>query len=81
MFRWAMTVTLSITNPMFRYKGVHMCTWHQDTLGRSSMIEFVVVSSDLRPYVLDTRVKRGSELSTVMDSNRQPPNPLVDTSS
>ena len=30
----------------------------------SSMIDFVVVSSDLRPYVLDTRVKRGTELST-----------------
>ncbi|KAI3368807.1 hypothetical protein L3Q82_025417 [Scortum barcoo] len=28
------------------------------------MINFVVVSSDLRPYVLDTRVKRGAELST-----------------
>ncbi|KAI3353028.1 hypothetical protein L3Q82_019600 [Scortum barcoo] len=32
--------------------------------GRSMMIDFVVVSSDLRPYVLDTRVKRGAELST-----------------
>ncbi|TWW69209.1 hypothetical protein D4764_18G0000150 [Takifugu flavidus] len=41
-----------------------MCTWHQDTLGRRSMIDFVVVSSDLRPHVLDTRVKRGAELST-----------------
>ena len=40
---------LSITNTMFRHKGVHMCTWHQDTQGRSSMIDFVVVSSDLRP--------------------------------
>ncbi|KAK0151552.1 hypothetical protein N1851_007152 [Merluccius polli] len=49
---------------MFKHKGVHMCTWHQDTLGRSSMIDFVVVSSDLRPHVLDTRVKRGAELST-----------------
>ncbi len=28
------------------------------------MIDFVVVSSDLRPYVLDTRVRRGAELST-----------------
>ncbi|KAI3363166.1 hypothetical protein L3Q82_011819 [Scortum barcoo] len=46
------------------HKGVHQCTWHQDTLGRRSMIDFVVVSSDLRPYVLDTRVKRGAELST-----------------
>uniref|UniRef100_A0A8C6KS93 Endonuclease/exonuclease/phosphatase domain-containing protein n=1 Tax=Nothobranchius furzeri TaxID=105023 RepID=A0A8C6KS93_NOTFU len=55
---------LSIMNTMFRHKGVHMCSWHQDTLGRSSMIDFVVVSSDLRPHVLDTRVKRGAELST-----------------
>ncbi|XP_049595828.1 leucine-rich repeat-containing protein 57 isoform X1 [Syngnathus scovelli] len=51
-------------NTMFKHKGVHVCTWHQDTLGRSSMIDFVVVSSDLRPHVLDTRVKRGAELST-----------------
>ena len=28
------------------------------------MSDFVIVSSDLRPYVLDTRVKRGAELST-----------------
>ncbi|KAI3370748.1 hypothetical protein L3Q82_007292 [Scortum barcoo] len=31
----------------------------QDTLGRRSMIDFVVVSSDLRPYVLDTFGFRG----------------------
>ncbi|TWW56094.1 hypothetical protein D4764_08G0000810 [Takifugu flavidus] len=55
---------LSITNTLFRHKGVHMCTWHQDALGHRSMIDFVVVSSDLRPHVLDTRVKRGAELST-----------------
>ncbi|KAK3554501.1 hypothetical protein QTP70_024406, partial [Hemibagrus guttatus] len=34
------------------------------TLGWRSMIGLVVVSSDLRPHVLDTRVKRGAELST-----------------
>ncbi|KAJ7995722.1 hypothetical protein DPEC_G00247540 [Dallia pectoralis] len=28
------------------------------------MIDFVIVSADLRPHVLDTRVKRGAELST-----------------
>ncbi|TWW53877.1 R2DM Retrovirus-related Pol polyprotein from type II retrotransposable element [Takifugu flavidus] len=55
---------LSITNTLFRHKGVHMCTWHQDALGRRSMIDFVVVSSDLRPHVLDTRVKKRAELST-----------------
>ncbi|KAI3356430.1 hypothetical protein L3Q82_017645 [Scortum barcoo] len=37
---------------------------HQDTLGWRSMIDFVVISSDLRLYVLDTQVKRGAELST-----------------
>ena len=56
--------SLSITNTMFEHRGVHKCTWHQDTLGRRSMIDFVVVSSDLRPCVSDTRVKRGAELST-----------------
>ncbi|KAI3377375.1 hypothetical protein L3Q82_008564 [Scortum barcoo] len=29
---------------MFEHKGVHQCTWHQDTLGRRSMIDFVVVT-------------------------------------
>ncbi|TWW61044.1 hypothetical protein D4764_05G0011340 [Takifugu flavidus] len=55
---------LSITNTLFRHKGVHMCNWHQDALGHRSMIDFVVVSSDLWPHVLDTQVKRGAELST-----------------
>ena len=39
-------------------------TLHQDILGGQSMIDFVVASSDLQLYVLDTRVKRGAELST-----------------
>ncbi|KAK3523553.1 hypothetical protein QTP70_002456 [Hemibagrus guttatus] len=56
--------SLSITNTMFKHKGVHQYTWNQDTLGRRSMIDLVIVSSDLRPHVLDTRVKRGAELST-----------------
>ncbi len=56
--------SLSIPNTMFKHKDVHRCTWHQDTLGHRSMIDFIVVSSDLWPYVLDTRVKRGAELST-----------------
>ncbi|KAK3535934.1 hypothetical protein QTP70_021241 [Hemibagrus guttatus] len=51
--------SLSITNTMFKHKGAHQYTWYQDTLGRRSMIDLVVVSSDLWPHVLDTRVKRG----------------------
>uniref|UniRef100_A0A8C6LDH0 Reverse transcriptase domain-containing protein n=1 Tax=Nothobranchius furzeri TaxID=105023 RepID=A0A8C6LDH0_NOTFU len=49
---------------MFEHKDAHRYTWYQGSLGHRSMIDFVVVSSDLRPYVLDTRVKRGAELST-----------------
>ncbi|KAK3543988.1 hypothetical protein QTP70_032751, partial [Hemibagrus guttatus] len=56
--------SLSITNTMFKLKGAHQYTWYQDTLGRRSMIDLVIVSSDLRPHVLDTWVKRGAELST-----------------
>ncbi|KAK3561638.1 hypothetical protein QTP86_011885 [Hemibagrus guttatus] len=56
--------SLSITNTMFKHKGVHQYTWYQDTLGWRSMIDLVIVSSDLRPHVLDTQVKRGAELST-----------------
>ncbi|KAK3534419.1 hypothetical protein QTP86_015229 [Hemibagrus guttatus] len=56
--------SLSITITMFKHKGVHQYTWYQDTLGRRSMIDLVIVSSDVRPHVLDTRVKRGAELST-----------------
>ncbi|KAK3540202.1 hypothetical protein QTP70_028393 [Hemibagrus guttatus] len=51
--------SLPITNTMFKHKGVHQYTWYQDTLGRRSMIDLVIVSSDFRPHVLDTRVKRG----------------------
>ncbi|TWW74372.1 R2DM Retrovirus-related Pol polyprotein from type II retrotransposable element [Takifugu flavidus] len=56
--------SLAITNTMFKHKVVHRCSWHHDSLGRRSMIDFIVVSADLRPYVLDTRVKRGAELLT-----------------
>ena len=50
--------SLFITNTMFIHKSGHKSTWHQDTLGQQSMIDFVVVSSDLRPYELDTGKER-----------------------
>uniref|UniRef100_A0A8C6LYF7 Endonuclease/exonuclease/phosphatase domain-containing protein n=1 Tax=Nothobranchius furzeri TaxID=105023 RepID=A0A8C6LYF7_NOTFU len=56
--------SLAIMNTMFEHKDAHRYTWYHGSLGRSSMIDFVVISSDLRPYVLDTRVKRGAEMST-----------------
>lgn len=38
--------------------------WYQANTGERSMIDVVVISSDLQPYVLDTWVKKGAELST-----------------
>ena len=58
---------LSITNTTVEHKDAQKCTWYQSTLGQRSMINFVVVSSDLRPNVLDTRVKRGAESVLVMN--------------
>ncbi|KAK3568618.1 hypothetical protein QTP86_010635 [Hemibagrus guttatus] len=60
--------SLSITNTMFKHKGAHQYTWYQDTLGRRSMIDLVVVSSDLRPGGLGSKnsgleaVRGGGEL-------------------
>ncbi|KAK3554961.1 hypothetical protein QTP86_001863 [Hemibagrus guttatus] len=76
--------SLSITNTMFKHKGAHQYTWYQDTLGRRSMIDLVIVSSDLRPHVLDTRVKRGAELSTdhhLVESFNQIPREVEDIES
>ncbi|KAK3515089.1 hypothetical protein QTP70_006710 [Hemibagrus guttatus] len=55
---------------MFKHKGAHQYTWYQDTLGRRSMIDLVVVSSDLRPHVLYTRVKRGGAVNQSPPSER-----------
>ncbi len=49
---------------MVKHKVVHKCTSSQAPSGQRSMIDFEVVSSDLRLYVLDTQVKKGAELST-----------------
>ena len=47
---------LPITNTKFEHREVHKCTWYQNTIGQGSMIDFVVLSSDLRPYVMDQYV-------------------------
>ncbi len=52
------------TNTIFKHRVIHKSTWLQNTLGQRLMIDFVVVSSNLPLYILDTRVKRGTELST-----------------
>ena len=56
----------SITKTLFWHKGVHMCTWHKYTCGRSLMMDFVVMSLDLRPYVLGTRDGQSCQPITVV---------------
>lgn len=48
---------LAITNTVFKHKVAHECTWYQATLGQRLMINFVVMLSQLSPYVLHTRVR------------------------
>ena len=55
---------LTITNTIFKQKDTHMYTSYQNTLGFKSRVDFVIVSADLRPRVLDIQLKRGAELST-----------------
>lgn len=43
--------SLSITI-VFEHKDVRMCSWHHNLLGLRSMIDFVILSSDLGPFVL-----------------------------
>lgn len=45
---------------MFKHWGIHKCTLHYNTQGCRSMVDVVVVSSDLWPYVLDIYVKKRS---------------------
>lgn len=55
---------LAMTNTKFERKVADNCTWCQTTLGQRSMIDFSVVSSVLQPYVLNTQMKKGADLST-----------------
>lgn len=52
----------NVIQTLFKRQDVHEYNWHQDSLGRTSMIDFILLSSDLQPYVSSTRVKRGAEL-------------------
>jgi hypothetical protein len=55
---------MSIMNTYFQHRDIHKYTWHRDTVGQKSIIDFFVASSGLRETILDVCVKRGAELST-----------------
>ena len=55
---------LSIMNTYFQHRDAHKYTWYRETSGQRSLIDFAVVSADLRSQVMNVRVRRGAELST-----------------
>lgn len=55
---------LLIMNSWFQHRDIHKYTWYRDVLNQKSIIDFIIVSSDLRSQVQDVRVMRGAELST-----------------
>lgn len=56
---------LAIANNVFEHNVDHKRTRYQTTLDQRSKVNFIVVSSGLRPYVLDARVKRGQSCPPV----------------
>ncbi|XP_038164215.1 EEF1A lysine methyltransferase 4 [Cyprinodon tularosa] len=48
-----------ILSPLHFRQGLssNQSTWHQDTIGRRLMIDFVFISSDCLPHILDTLVE------------------------
>ncbi|CAF3749773.1 unnamed protein product [Rotaria sp. Silwood1] len=60
------TSGLSIMNTFFQHKNIHKYTWYKTggSMAQRSLIDFVIVSQNLRRAVTDVRVKRGAELST-----------------
>lgn len=52
----------SLMNTEFLHKMAHECACYHITSGQRLVIDVVIVSPDLRPYVLGSQVRRGPEL-------------------
>lgn len=61
---WVLLLDSCASHRLCEHKGVHEYTWYLSNLGFKSLIDFIVISSVLWPYVLNTWVKRGAELAT-----------------
>lgn len=55
---------LVITNSFFNHKMIHKYTWENPTRRLRSILDYVLVSADIRRFVLDTRVYRGFEFGS-----------------
>ena len=57
-------IGLVITNSVFKHKDIHKYTWEEPARKRKSIIDYILVSKDLRRYVMNTRVFRGFEIES-----------------
>src|SRR6266581_5698446 len=55
---------LTITNTFYPHKDIHKFTWERRSLQQKSMIDLILVSTGLKSFVTDVKVKRGAELNT-----------------
>ncbi|CAG9759568.1 unnamed protein product [Ceutorhynchus assimilis] len=55
---------LKILNGFFNHKDIHRYTWHQDTRGLKSIIDYVIIKQETNWQIRDTRVYRGIECSS-----------------
>lgn len=56
--------SLSIMNTFFEHSDRHKYTWYRESTNQKSLIDFIVVSQDLRRYVTDVCIKPRAKLKS-----------------
>ncbi|VDP13420.1 unnamed protein product [Soboliphyme baturini] len=65
LLRFCANNELFIMNTFFERRRMHQYTWYWEACVHQSMIDLIIVSSDLRRSLMDVCFKRGAELPTV----------------
>ena len=53
-----------ITNTIFQHKDGHKYTWREHKRNKKSIIDYIIVDSDLKQLVQDTRMYKGFEIGS-----------------
>ncbi|VDP10357.1 unnamed protein product [Soboliphyme baturini] len=64
LLRFCTNNGLSVMKTFFEHRKVHQDTWYHEACAQKTMVDLIIVSSDLRRSAMDVRVKKGAELST-----------------
>ena len=65
LLQFCATNGMCVVNTFFQHKRIHKHTWHKDSLGQRSLIDFCIVSADLFSTASDVRVKRGAQFQLI----------------